>query len=140
MRKKNSRQNSNAIQVGGSLEHIPGEQMEETRGRLLRQRSIRTLIHDRFCSHRDKEGSLSVTEGTRAADDIFDDGTDHIVDNFGRAVIFRPESNAGGKPACIRVGRPFVEQALIHNHEIEDNDLPSIAEPYLPILIETLGP
>ncbi len=115
MSKTKNKQNEKTIPVGYTLDYISGRQIKETNKELVRQRIARAFIHEYGFSPEDMELDFSIGGRKKVDVAIFHSGGEHTIGNLGRAVICRPEPNAGKNAARIR----DFEQAAKDLEEIE---------------------
>lgn len=114
-RKKDQAHAEGTIPAGYTLDYVSGKQVKETPKELVRQRIVRALIHEYGFSPEDMELDFSLGGRKQVDVAIFHHDKGHTLENLGRAVLCRPEPNAGKN--AIRI-RDF-EQAAKDLDEIE---------------------
>lgn len=114
-RKKDQAHAEGTIPAGYTLDYVSGKQVKETPKELVRQRIVRALIHEYGFSPEDMELDFSLGGRKKVDVAIFHHDKGHTLENLGRAVLCRPEPNAGKN--AIRI-RDF-EQAAKDLDEIE---------------------
>ena len=103
------------IPAGYTLDYVSGKQVKETPKELVRQRIVRALIHEYGFSPEDMELDFSLGGRKKVDVSIFHHDKGHTLENLGRAVLCRPEPNAGKNAVRIR----DFEQAAKDLDEIE---------------------
>lgn len=114
-RKKDQAHAEGTIPAGYTLDYVSGKQVKETPKELVRQRIVRALIHEYGFSPEDMELDFSLGGRKRVDVAIFHHDKGHTLENLGRAVLCRPEPNAGKNAVRIR----DFEQAAKDLDEIE---------------------
>jgi len=114
-RKKDQAHAEGTIPAGYTLDYVSGKQVKETPKELVRQRIVRALIHEYGFSPEDMELDFSLGGRKKVDVAIFHHDTSHTVENLSRAVLCRPEPNAGKNAVRIR----DFEQAAKDLDEIE---------------------
>lgn len=114
-RKKDQAHAEGTIPAGYTLDYVSGKQVKETPKELVRQRIVRALIHEYGFSPEDMELDFSLGGRKKVDVAIFHHDKGHTVENLGRAVLCRPEPNAGKNAVRIR----DFEQAAKDLDEIE---------------------
>lgn len=114
-RKKDQAHAEGTIPAGYTLDYVSGKQVKETPKELVRQRIVRALIHEYGFSPEDMELDFSLGGRKKVDVAIFHHDKAHTLENLGRAVLCRPEPNAGKNAVRIR----DFEQAAKDLDEIE---------------------
>ncbi len=114
-RKKDQAHAEGTIPAGYTLDYVSGKQVKETPKELVRQRIVRALIHEYGFSPEDMELDFSLGGRKKVDVAIFHHDKGHTVENLSRAVLCRPEPNAGKNAVRIR----DFEQAAKDLDEIE---------------------
>lgn len=114
-RKKDQAHAEGTIPAGYTLDYVSGKQVKETPKELVRQRIVRALIHEYGFSPEDMELDFSLGGRKKVDVAIFHHDKGHTLENLGRAVLCRPEPNAGKNAVRIR----DFEQAAKDLDEIE---------------------
>ena len=114
-RKKDQAHAEGTIPAGHTLDYVSGKQVKETPKELVRQRIVRALIHEYGFSPEDMELDFSLGGRKKVDVAIFHHDKGHTLENLGRAVLCRPEPNAGKNAVRIR----DFEQAAKDLDEIE---------------------
>lgn len=114
-RKKDQAHAEGTIPAGYTLDYVSGRQVKETPKELVRQRIVRALIHEYGFSPEDMELDFSLGGRKKVDVAIFHHDKSHTIENLGRAVLCRPEPNAGKNAVRIR----DFEQAAKDLDEIE---------------------
>lgn len=114
-RKKYQAHAEGTIPAGYTLDYVSGKQVKETPKELVRQRIVRALIHEYGFSPEDMELDFSLGGRKKVDVAIFHHDKGHTLENLGRAVLCRPEPNAGKNAVRIR----DFEQAAKDLDEIE---------------------
>lgn len=114
-RKKDQAHAEGTIPAGYTLDYVSGKQVKETPKELVRQRIVRALIHEYGFSPEDMELDFSLGGRKKVDVAIFHHDKGHTLENLGRAVLCRPEPNAGKNAVRIR----DFEQASKDLDEIE---------------------
>ncbi len=114
-RKKDQAHAEGTIPAGYTLDYVSGKQVKETPKELVRQRIVRALIHEYGFSPEDMELDFSLGGRKKVDVAIFHYDKRHTLENLGRAVLCRPEPNAGKNAVRIR----DFEQAAKDLDEIE---------------------
>lgn len=116
MSKKQRTQSENTIPAGYTLDYASGKQVKETAKEMVRQRVVRALIHEYGFSPEDMELDFSLGGRKKVDVAIFHHGTEHSIENLGRAVLCRQEPNVGRNVVRIR----DFDQAAKDLEEIEN--------------------
>lgn len=114
-RKKDQAHAEGTIPAGYTLDYVSGKQVKETPKELVRQRIVRALIHEYGFSPEDMGLDFSLGGRKKVDVAIFHHDKGHTLENLGRAVLCRPEPNAGKNAVRIR----DFEQAAKDLDEIE---------------------
>lgn len=114
-RKKDQAHAEGTIPAGYTLDYVSGKQVKETPKEFVRQRIVRALIHEYGFSPEDMELDFSLGGRKKVDVAIFHHDKGHTLENLGRAVLCRPEPNAGKNAVRIR----DFEQAAKDLDEIE---------------------
>ncbi len=114
-RKNDQAHAEGTIPAGYTLDYVSGKQVKETPKELVRQRIVRALIHEYGFSPEDMELDFSLGGRKKVDVSIFHHDKGHTLENLGRAVLCRPEPNAGKNAVRIR----DFEQAAKDLDEIE---------------------
>ena len=114
-RKNDQAHAEGTIPAGYTLDYVSGKQVKETPKELVRQRIVRALIHEYGFSPEDMELDFSLGGRKKVDVSIFHHDKGHTLENLGRAVLCRPEPNAGKNAVRIR----NFEQAAKDLDEIE---------------------
>ena len=114
-RKKDQAHAEGTIPAGYTLDYVSGKQVKKTPKELVRQRIVRALIHEYGFSPEDMELDFSLGGRKKVDVAIFHHDKGHTLENLGRAVLCRPEPNAGKNAVRIR----DFEQAAKDLDEIE---------------------
>ena len=114
-RKNDQAHAEGTIPAGYTLDYVSGKQVKETPKELVRQRIVRALIHEYGFSPEDMELDFSLGGRKKVDVSIFHHDKGHTLENLGRAVLCRPEPNAGKNAVRIR----DFEQAAKDLYEIE---------------------